>query len=177
MLINWLTSANLVADKMKRVLLTALLALFTATAFCQTNTEKFKDFAVTYEGKTQKLSDFVGKGKYVLVDFWASWCPPCRAEIPNLVNVHNKYKSDKFTVLGVALNDKPENSKKIMKDLGITYPQILNAGNDVAYLYNIKGIPEIMLFGPDGTILARGLRGANIEKAVKQALEQHKNGK
>lgn len=162
---------------MKRVLLTALLALFAATAFCQTNTEKFKDFAVTYEGKTQKLSDFVGKGKYVLVDFWASWCPPCRAEIPNLVNVHNKYKGDNFTVLGVALNDKPENSKKIMKSLGITYPQILNAGSDVAYLYNIEGIPEIMLFGPDGTILARHLRGPQIEKIVKEVLQQHKNGK
>lgn len=162
---------------MKRVLLTALLALFAVTAFCQTNTEKFKDFAVTYEGKTQKLSDFVGKGKYVIVDFWASWCPPCRAEIPNLVNVHNKYKSDKFTVLGVALNDKPENSKKIMKSLGITYPQILNAGNEVAHLYNITGIPEIMLFGPDGSILARHLRGPQIEKIVKEVLQQHKNSK
>ena len=61
--------------------------------------------------------------------------------------------------------------------MGIPYPQILNAGNQVVYLYNIKGIPEIMLFGPDGNLIARGLRGPNIEKAVKEALEQHKNSK
>ena len=139
--------------------------------------EKFKDFTVTYEGNEQKLSDYVGNGKYMIVDFWASWCAPCRAEIPKLIDVYNKYKGDNFGVLGVALNDNPINSKKLINKMEIPYPQILNAQNKVGELYDIDGIPEIILFAPDGTILARGLRGPNIEKAVKEALEQHKNSK
>lgn len=132
----------------------------------------FKDFAVEYEGKTQKLSDYVGKGKYVLVDFWASWCGPCRREIPNIINVYNKYKGDKFDVLGVATWDKPQDTKKAMQELGIAYPQIYNAQNVGSDAYGISGIPEIILFGPDGKILKRGLRGEMIGDTVKQYLSE-----
>ena len=130
----------------------------------------FKDFAAEYNGKTTKLYDFVGKGKYVLVDFWASWCGPCRAETPNLVNAYNKYKGKKFNVLGVTINDHPEDSERAMEELGINYPQILNTPDSCADLYGIMGIPHIMLFGPDGTILERDLRGDEIEIAVKKYL-------
>ncbi|EXG77673.1 thiol-disulfide isomerase-like thioredoxin [Xylanibacter oryzae DSM 17970] len=132
----------------------------------------FKDFTVEYEGKTQKLSDYVGKGKYVLVDFWASWCGPCRGEIPNIINVYNKYKGDKFEVLGVATWDKPEDTKKAIQELGIAYPQIYNAQNVGSDAYGISGIPEIILFGPDGKILKRGLRGEMIGDTVKQYLSE-----
>ena len=130
----------------------------------------FKDFAAEYNGKTTKLSDFVGKGKYVLVDFWASWCGPCRAETPNLINAYDKYKGDKFNVLGVTVSDRPEDSERAMKELGINYPQMLNAPDSCANLYGINGIPHIILFGPDGIILARDLRGEMIEATVKQHL-------
>ncbi|MBO7594754.1 MAG: TlpA family protein disulfide reductase [Salinivirgaceae bacterium] len=130
----------------------------------------FKDFAAEYNGKTTKLSDFVGKGQYVLVDFWASWCGPCRAEIPNLINVYNKYKGKKFNVLGVAVSDRPEDSERAMEELEINYPQILNTDDSCANLYGIMGIPHIILFGPDGTILERDLRGDAIEMSVKQHL-------
>lgn len=130
----------------------------------------YKDFAAEYNGKITKLSDFVGKGKYVLVDFWASWCGPCRAETPNLVNAYNKYKGKKFNVLGVTINDHPEDSERAMEELGINYPQILNTPDSCADLYGIMGIPHIMLFGPDGTILERDLRGDEIEIAVKKYL-------
>ena len=163
---------------MKRILFTLAICLIAAISYGQGNKgSKFIDFTVNYDGKAQKLSDYVGNGKFMLVDFWASWCQPCRAEIPGLIKIYNKYKGENFGVLGVALNDKPENSKKLIENMGIPYPQILNAGNQVVYLYNIKGIPEIMLFGPDGNLIARGLRGPNIEKAVKEALEQHKKSK
>lgn len=133
--------------------------------------KKFKDFEAEYEGKVTKLSDYVGKGKYVLVDFWASWCGPCRAEIPNLIKVYNQYKGDKFEVLGVATWDKPEDTKKAIEQMGIPYPQMLNAQKAGSDAYGITGIPQIILFGPDGTIVKRNLRGEAVEAAVKEALQ------
>lgn len=131
----------------------------------------FKDFEAEYEGKVTKLSDYVGKGKYVLVDFWASWCGPCKREIPFLIQVYEQYKGDKFEVLGVATWDKPEDTKKAIEQLGITYPQMLNAQKAGSDAYGISGIPQIILFGPDGTILKRNLRGEGIEEAVKEVLQ------
>ena len=132
----------------------------------------FADFSVEYDGKTNKLSDYVGKGKYVLVDFWASWCGPFRGEIPNLIKVYNKYKGNKFDVLGVAVWDEPDDSKQAIADMGINYPQILNAQEDATKTYGILGIPEIILFAPDGTILRRSLRGPQVEEAVKECLKK-----
>lgn len=130
----------------------------------------FRDFAVEYNGKTQKLSDYVGKGQYVLVDFWASWCGPCRAEIPTLINVYNKYKNKNLNVVGVAIGDEPEDSEAAIKELGVNYPQMINTDDSCHFIYGIAGIPHIILFGPDGTILARDLRGEMIEMTVKQHL-------
>lgn len=132
--------------------------------------QPFIDFEATYEGRVQRLSDYVGKGKFVLVDFWASWCGPCRAEIPNLINVYNRYKGDKFEVIGVATWDKPNDTKRAIAEMGIPYPQIMNAQKAGSDAYNIEGIPEIILFGPDGTILKRRLRGEAIEAEVRAAL-------
>ena len=118
-----------------------------------------------------KLSDYVGKGKYVLVDFWASWCGPCRAEIPNLIKVYNQYKGKKFEVLGVATWDEPDDTKKAIEELKIPYPQMLNAQKAGSNAYGITGIPQIILFGPDGTIVKRNLRGDAIEKTVAEVLK------
>ena len=133
--------------------------------------DKFADFAVEYEGKTTRLSDYVGRGQYVLVDFWASWCAPCRGEIPNLIAAYNKYKDKGLMVLGVAAWDEPEATKKAIEEDKIPYPQILNSQKIGTDVYGIEGIPHIILFAPDGTILARRLRGEEIEKKLKEIFE------
>ena len=126
--------------------------------------KKFTDFEVKAEdGAIQKLSDYVGKGKITLVDFWASWCGPCRAEIPKLQALKEKY-GDKFDVLGVAVWDNPDDTRKAMEQMNITWPVIIGTQqlNEPTDLYGIKGIPHIIIFGPDGTIYSRGLTGEDL---------------
>ena len=132
---------------------------------------KYEDFTVEYDGRSTKLSDYVGHGQYVLIDFWASWCGPCRAEIPNLMAVYQKYKDQGLMVVGIASWDKPEASLKAIEEDGVSYPQIINAQDIATNAYNIGGIPHIILFAPDGTILASGLRGEEIEKKLKEIFE------
>ena len=137
-------------------------------ALSQKEGEMFKDFAVEYKGKTTRLSDYVGRGQYVLADFWASWCGPCRQQIPDLIGLYQQYKKKGLTVLGIAFRDKPEETEKAIRDLGISYPQIINAQDIPATLYGIDALPHTILFDPDGTIIARGLRGEDIDKKLKE---------
>lgn len=133
----------------------------------------FTDFeGKDMDGKAIKLSDFVGKGKYVLVDFWASWCGPCRGEIPNLLNVSKKFGGDKFMVLGVDVWDQEDKFKEAVAAEKIDYALMRTEGQDATTLYGINGIPQIMLFAPDGTIVKRGLRGEAIEATVSEYLKK-----
>lgn len=124
--------------------------------------QKFTDFTV----KDKKLSDYVGKGKYILVDFWASWCGPCKAEMPNIKNVYEKYAGPEFDILSVAVWDKKEDTIESAKKQGIVWNQIIDAQRIPTNIYGIDGIPHIILFGPDGTIVKRDLRGDDIEAEV-----------
>lgn len=116
------------------------------------------------------FEDYVGAGNYTLVDFWASWCGPCRAEAPNVVAVFEKYRDKGLIVIGIPVNDMQEATKKAMKDLGIHYPQVLDPSLRLVEQFNVEGIPHIILFDPEGKIVAKDLRGNQIEKAVSNVL-------
>lgn len=135
----------------------------------------FVDFTgLTVDGQPSKLSDYVGKGKYVLVDFWASWCGPCKGEIPNLIELQEKFGGDKFTVLGVNVWDEEDKFKAALTEEGITYPQIYiprDNKDNATDLYGIKGIPQIILFAPDGTIVQRDLRGNAMKALVEEKMK------
>ena len=137
--------------------------------------QNFTDFTgLTVDGKECRFSDYVGKGQYVLVDFWASWCGPCRAEIPNLIEMHKKH-AGKLVVLGLNVFDEEAKFKKAIEAEGITYPQIFipkDNKDDAAKLYGVSGIPQIMLFAPDGTIVKRDLRGKEMMEFVEQQLSK-----
>lgn len=124
------------------------------------------------DGETVHLSDYLGKGKYVLVDFWASWCGPCLEEGKNtLIPLYEKYKdTDNFEILGVATWDNPDNTKERIGQQGYKWPQIIDAGSTPMELYGFDGVPMIMLFDPDGKILERNLRGEGIIEALEKYL-------
>jgi thiol-disulfide isomerase/thioredoxin len=133
----------------------------------------FTDFTIengNLDNTPAKFSDYIGKGKYILVDFWASWCGPCRKEIPNLKKVYEKYKGDKFDILGVAVWDKRDATLKAIEEEGMKWNQIIDAQTVPTEIYGIQGIPHIVLFAPDGTIVERNLRGDGIGKKIAEVL-------
>ena len=135
--------------------------------------QMFTDFTVTKEdGTTVKLSDYVGKGSYTVVDFWASWCGPCRREIPNIKAMYEKYNGKGMNFLGVAVWDAPADTHRAMTQLDIPWPVIV--GNqkltEPTKIYGIMGIPHIIIFDPEGRIISRGLQGKKLADAIEACM-------
>ncbi len=137
--------------------------------------QKFTDFkSKDINDKEVALSDYIGKGKYVLIDFWASWCGPCRGEIPHLKAAYEKFASKGFEIIGVSLDDKKEAWLKGIKSLGITWPQISDLKgwkSEGATVYGIRAIPTTLLVDPNGMIIGKNLRGEQVEKKLNEILK------
>ena len=114
----------------------------------------FKELTGTApDGTPVRLSDFVGHGHYVLLDFWASWCGPCKAEMPHVISLYDRFKDKGLLVVGVTVQDTPERSNAVRSELNIPFPQIYES--KPMSTYGATAIPELILFAPDGTIAVR----------------------
>lgn len=123
-------------------------------------------------GKQVKLSSF--RGKYVLVDFWASWCGPCRAENPNVVKAFNRFKDKNFTIVGVSLDNNRDRWVAAVKQDNLQWTQLSDLkgwSNEVAQQYNVRAIPANFLIDPQGRIIGRNLRGSDLEAKLEKVLK------
>jgi peroxiredoxin len=133
--------------------------------------------AADFEAKTPeqipiKLSSF--KGQYVLIDFWASWCGPCRQENPNVLRAYETFKDKNFTVLGVSIDEKEDAWVKAVKQDGLVWVQLLDRTSEIANMYGINAIPKNFLVDPSGKIIAKNLRGSELMSTLQEVLGKKK---
>jgi len=135
----------------------------------------FTDYLIKHgnlDGSDVSLSDYVGKGKYILLDHWASWCGPCKMEMPYIKKTWEAFAGEHFDVVSVAVNDKREDTLNSLKTMDMPWHQIIDAQNIPSEIYSFGTIPHIILFAPDGTILKRGIREEQIYSTIKQLMEE-----
>jgi peroxiredoxin len=133
-----------------------------ALVFAQNNTE----------GQPVSLASL--RGKYVLIDFWASWCGPCRAENPNVVKAYNRFKDKNFEIIGVSLDDKKDPWLQAIQKDGLPWIHVSDLKgwkNDVAVQYGVAAVPQNFLVDPNGIIVAKNLRGEELEKKLGEIIK------
>lgn len=131
------------------------------------------DFSLeTSEGKQLQLSSF--RGKFVLMDFWASWCGPCKKEIPNVIENYKRFKDNGLEVLAISIDDSEEKWEKGMAEANMPYHQLLDRNKHTMDIYQYRGIPYMVLVDPKGVIIAKGdaLRGEALEKTLNKFLKE-----
>jgi peroxiredoxin len=163
---------------MKKIVLVTLLSAFFSFTFAQQATpavptigQKAPELAFQNpQGKIMKLSDL--KGKVVLIDFWASWCRPCRMENPNVVAMYNKYHDKGFEIYSVSLDKDKASWENAIKTDGLIWPNhvsdLLYWNSEGARIYGVRSIPSTVLVDKDGKIIALNLRGAALEQALQK---------
>ena len=128
----------------------------------------------TPDGTPGRLSDYAGKGKYTVVDFWASWCGPCRAAMPELIAIYNEYKDKGVDVVGISLDVDQAQWKEAIENLQIPWAQLSDLkGWEAAAttVYEVNAIPHLMLIAPDGTVIAKGLNDYTLRKKLEEIFD------
>lgn len=142
--IKFVTLSRLIAALM----LGACLAPYATAEVIQ---GKAPDFTLkSQSGNNLKLSEL--RGKVVMINFWASWCGPCRQEMPLLDQLYQHYRSLDFTILGVNVEENPDAAKSLLKDLPVTFPILFDSANTVSKLYKVKGMPSTIIVDRDGNM-------------------------
>ena len=127
----------------------------------------------TPSGKNMKMSDYVGKSKYVLIDFWASWCGPCRMEMPTVVEAYTKYHDKGLEVIGVSLDEDKDAWVKAIDELKMPWPQMSDLKgweSEACVTYHVQAIPANVLVDEKGKIIAKDLRGEELLNKMKELL-------
>ena len=137
--------------------------------------QKCIDFTVKgHDGKEIRLSDLLAKNKLVLIDFWASWCPPCRRENPNVVKAFNEYKDKNFTIVGISLDKDKSKWMKAIADDNLAWTHLSDLkywDSEIPALYGVRGIPANVLLDPDGVIVAKNITGEDLHKKLKEVIK------
>ena len=123
------------------------------------------------DGTKIYLSEYIPEGKYVLLDFWASWCPYCIKELPEMTGLYNKWKGQGLEIVGVAVRDLPDDTKGAISKHGISWPVIYNTQRNAYNAYGFSGIPHHVLIGPDGKIISRGENVAKIDERLQEIIQ------
>lgn len=127
------------------------------------------------DGKEVAVSSEFAKHKITIIDFWSSWCGPCRREMPNLVRVYNDYKDRGLGIIGVSLDEDEASWRNAIKDMGMAWTQLSDLqgwGNRAAQMYGIESIPFTIVVDNKGQVLAAGLRGEELEAFVRSSLAE-----
>ena len=148
---------------------------FSANAQSVENGQKFVDIKMPNEkGEMIKLSDYAGKGKYVLIDFWASWCGPCLREIPNFIEVYEMYKDKNFEIVGVSLDNNKDKWLSGIERFKLPWIQMSDLkhwSSEGGRLYGVRSIPHTVLIDPKGIIIDKNLRGEALKERLAELIK------